>query len=940
MKKALLPTILLCVILIVASGVFICLAAFESGSSALLDEIRPYAEKAFGLYGTEAFSSYSRFGLLPMAVLMAYLGIWILIQRKPHRPILAIAVYVNLYYLFGTSLGYGEGKAFRFLESLPIPAYLVLSALLLLQACLILVLERKKTAPEAKAESQPEPAVQPSEHKVDFSTRSPRAMSHPEPPAPEPEQAPAKLIDIYENVKLQDVIDNSQEEQEETKPSYPTIFDVIAKENQILSTAKPRMTAQEIQEENRRFALEKQRILDEERALLERKSQEALEKQRQKERSEAERKAQEQRAEAERRAQEDLALLRLGQRGQMEFSAQPQSLQAAASKIAMDLERQSLEIAQRLRDNHSKAKEETYFKPLEEQNRKVLEDKASKLEPEAPSAEPEPLQPESQPFELTRSSSVESPVKPKPSLEEKSFNWDRSKDYKVPEGDASSESDLFSGVGNLRSAEGRSRTSLLSNPAYNYEYPQAYLLTKYPQPDNAQLDDLTIGKGRTIVETLEQFHIKSTLKDITKGPTVTLYEIALAPGVKISALNGLTDNLAMQLAVGSVRLITPIPGKQAIGVEVPNANRQIVGFSDMLDSLMASKAKVPMVLGKKITGEAVVADLASAPHVLIAGSTGSGKSVCVNSLICSILYTKTPKEVRLIMVDPKVVELKVYNDIPHLLTPVITEPKKAIKAMQFCLQELTRRYEALSSIGVRNIAAYNEKVQAEKLLREKLPYIVVVMDEFADLMTVAGKELETLLHRLSAMARAVGIHLVFATQRPSADVVTGLIKSNLPTKIAFAVSNQLNSRIILDASGAETLLGKGDMLFASASQRDFLRIQGSFLSDKEVEDVVNFVKQQGEPDYLDDEIFEDDEEAEDNGVDENGSPISSGSDGDIFDSALEIAFEHQSISTSYLQRRLGIGYNKAANLIEKMEKLGYVGPARGSKPREVLRFEK
>lgn len=321
MKKALLPTILLCVILIVASGVFICLAAFESGSSALLDEIRPYAEKAFGLYGTEAFSSYSRFGLLPMAVLMAYLGIWILIQRKPHRPILAIAVYVNLYYLFGTSLGYGEGKAFRFLESLPIPAYLVLSALLLLQACLILVLERKKTAPEAKAESQPEPAVQPSEHKVDFSTRSPRAMSHPEPPAPEPQSSPTKPIDSYENVKLQDVIDNSQEEQEETKPSYPTIFDVIAKENQILSTAKPRMTAQEIQEENRRFALEKQRILDEERALLERKSQEALEKQRQKERSEAERKAQEQRAEAERRAQEDLALLRLGQRGQMEFSA-------------------------------------------------------------------------------------------------------------------------------------------------------------------------------------------------------------------------------------------------------------------------------------------------------------------------------------------------------------------------------------------------------------------------------------------------------------------------------------------------------------------------------------------------------------------------------------------------------------------------------------------
>jgi S-DNA-T family DNA segregation ATPase FtsK/SpoIIIE len=343
-----------------------------------------------------------------------------------------------------------------------------------------------------------------------------------------------------------------------------------------------------------------------------------------------------------------------------------------------------------------------------------------------------------------------------------------------------------------------------------------------------------------------------------------------------------------------------------------------------------------MVLGRKITGEPVVIELTQTPHLLIAGATGSGKSVCVNSLISSILYRKSPKDVRLILVDPKIVELRIYNGIPHLLTPVITEPKKTIKALEFCLYEMSRRYNLLNSIAVRNITAYNKKIKEQKLAREKLPYIVVIIDEFADLMNTVGKELETLLARLAAMARAVGIHLVLATQRPSANVITGIIKSNLPTRIAFMVASQIDSRIIIDGSGAEKLLGKGDMLFAPGWDPSSVRLQGAFLSDEEVERVVEYAKSQGEPDYLDEAFFED----EDTATEENGDEESPYADNDdaLMEKALKIVVERQSASASYLQRRLKIGYNRAARLVEQMEEDGYVGPARGSKPRELLRF--
>ncbi len=518
-------------------------------------------------------------------------------------------------------------------------------------------------------------------------------------------------------------------------------------------------------------------------------------------------------------------------------------------------------------------------------------------------------------------------IAPAPALKEDQNNWD---------GSDENDYDLYSGVGGLGHAEAaKSKSYLLNKNKLIYHFPPRKLLRSYPKDRSTVHDHEVIERGDTIINTLKQFRVDCHLVGITKGPTVTMYEIALAPGVKVSAVAGLTDNIAMDLAVSQVRLVAPIPGKQAVGVEVPNFQRETIGFNEIIDSLDTVKMKMPVVLGKKITGENVAMDIASAPHILIAGATGSGKSVCVNSMICSLLYTKTPKEVRMIMVDPKIVELKVYNGIPHLLTPVITDPKKAIKALQYCLEEMERRYHVIGSVNVRNIANYNAKIDEEHLAREKMPYIVVIMDEFADLMTVAGKELEVLLNRLSAMARAVGIHLVFATQRPSAEVVTGLIKNNLPTKIAFSVTSQINSRIIIDTVGAERLLGKGDMLYVTSSTRDPERIQGAFLSDQEVESIAEYVKTQGKPDYLDEALFEDEPPESDEEEDEESA---FSGDEALYEKALKIVFDRQSASASYLQRRLCIGYNKAARLIEKMEDDGYVGPARGSKPRELLKF--
>ena len=343
-----------------------------------------------------------------------------------------------------------------------------------------------------------------------------------------------------------------------------------------------------------------------------------------------------------------------------------------------------------------------------------------------------------------------------------------------------------------------------------------------------------------------------------------------------------------------------------------------------------------MILGRDIQGEPKVLDVSKCPHLLIAGTTGSGKSVCINGLIASILYTKSPKDVRLIMVDPKVVELNVYNGIPHLLTPVITEPKRVLKMLNWLVEEMDRRYNVFSQAGVRNIENFNSRIHEFGYATEKMPYIVLIMDEFADLMTVIGKDIEDYIRRIMAKARAAGIHVVMATQRPSSEVVTGTIKNNIPTRIAFAASSGMNSRIVLDEMGAENLLGKGDMLLSTQSSPGLVRIQGAFLSEDEVDQIVRHVKKQGEPDYLDEAIFEDEPEPDDSPISEESLE---GSDADLYERAKQICFERKGASASYLQRRLSIGYNRAARLVEQMEDEGIVGPANGSKPREILRYE-
>ncbi len=461
------------------------------------------------------------------------------------------------------------------------------------------------------------------------------------------------------------------------------------------------------------------------------------------------------------------------------------------------------------------------------------------------------------------------------------------------------------------------------------------LLTAYKDDQYWIIDDATKQASLNLKQTLAEFNIEADITGIKKGPVVTMFEILPAPGVKLSKIVALQDNIALSLAAQSVRIVAPIPGKQAVGIEVPNRNRSVVGFREIIEMDLPEwkKMAVPVVLGKDILGKAQLIDLVKTPHMLIAGATGSGKSVCVNSLILSILYKRSYDDVKMILVDPKVVELKLYNNIPHLLTPVITEPKKALQALQWCLCEMERRYALLDGMGVRDISNYNVKIKEQKICTQKLPYIVVIIDEFADLMATSGKELENIVARLTAMSRAVGIHLVLATQRPSVNVITGLIKANIPTRIAFMVASRTDSNIIIDTVGAEKLLGRGDMLYASAVDPAPIRIQGTFVSDQEVENVVTAVKDYGEPDYIDEEIFVDDDE-EEGARDLFGEPMSD--DDPLYDQALEIVVQSGKASASYIQRRLKIGYNRAARLVEEMEERGIVGPANGSKPREVI----
>jgi S-DNA-T family DNA segregation ATPase FtsK/SpoIIIE len=427
----------------------------------------------------------------------------------------------------------------------------------------------------------------------------------------------------------------------------------------------------------------------------------------------------------------------------------------------------------------------------------------------------------------------------------------------------------------------------------------------------------TERKAQELERTLKEFGIDAKVTGIIMGPVITRYELQPAPGVKLSRIENLSNNIALSLSANGVRIEAPIPGRAAVGIEIPNDEREVVTLGDILESA-TKKGELPLVLGKDISGETVVSDLCSMPHLLIAGATGAGKSVCVNSLIMSMISQKSPEQVRLLMIDPKMVELKIYNGIPHLLTEVVTDPRDAAKALRWVIFEMENRYRLLDENYVRNISSYNRK------MREPLPYIVIIVDEFANLMAISQKEVEDAVVRLAAMSRAVGIHLIMATQRPSVDVITGLIKANFPFRIAFQVASKMDSRTILDTVGAEKLLGSGDMLFAPAGSMNIQRIQGAFISEEEVVRIVRELKKKAQPEYVEDMFSHSHEEG----------PAVDFED-PLLDQAIEIVLNTKRASASFLQRRLKIGYNRSARLIELMEEKGIIGPPRGSKPREI-----
>jgi len=471
-----------------------------------------------------------------------------------------------------------------------------------------------------------------------------------------------------------------------------------------------------------------------------------------------------------------------------------------------------------------------------------------------------------------------------------------------------------------------------------YVFPPMTLLTANPNTQVSGSRSSILENSRKLEETLKSFGVEAKVVEVSKGPTVTRYELAPGVGVKVSKISALADDLALNLAAVGIRIEAPIPGKAAVGIEIPNKEISPVYLREVIeDEAFASfPSKVAFALGKDIAGNTVVADIAKMPHLLIAGATGSGKSVCINTLITSIIYKSTPQEVKLLMIDPKVVELSVYNGIPHLLIPVVTDPKKASAALFWAVQEMVRRYNLFAEASVRDLKGYNamlseQKPQEGEEVEGPLPQIVIIIDELADLMMVAPGEVEDSICRLAQMARAAGLHLIIATQRPSVDVITGLIKANVPSRLAFAVSSGVDSRTILDSVGAERLLGKGDMLFNPVGLGKPQRIQGAFISDKEVESIVSFVKR-GEKVTYDNEMIEKITAAR---------PSSDAADSDaeideLFDAAAEFVISKEKASASLLQRQFRIGYNRASRLIEDLESKGIVGPEDGAKPRKVL----
>ncbi|MCK5119398.1 MAG: DNA translocase FtsK [Candidatus Latescibacteria bacterium] len=477
-----------------------------------------------------------------------------------------------------------------------------------------------------------------------------------------------------------------------------------------------------------------------------------------------------------------------------------------------------------------------------------------------------------------------------------------------------------------------------------YRLPAPALLDPPSDKGERQSKEKLLQNAETLEARLEDFGVQGKVVQVRPGPVITLYEVEPAPGIKVSRIVSLSDDLAMLMRASRIRIQAPIPGRGAVGIEIPNPKPAIVALREIMESekFVNSPDNIPLALGKTIAGDPFCADLTAMPHLLIAGATGSGKSVCINTLISSILFKSSPEDVRFIMVEPKMLELSMYNDIPHLMTPVVTDPKRASEALRWGVAEMEKRYRIMAQLGVRNIEEYNSRLAVMRselrddddpqvTLPAPLSYIVVIIDELADLMMVASKDIEDSLARLAQMARAVGIHIIIATQRPSVDVITGVIKANFPTRIAFQVASKVDSRTILDANGAENLLGRGDMLFLPPGMPAPIRIHGAYISSEESERLVRYLKKQRiEAQQV--EIF-----------DEEGESLSLGdSEGrdELFDEALELVIRHQQGSTSFLQRRLKIGYARAGRLMDQLESAGIVGAANGSKAREVLADER
>ena len=476
----------------------------------------------------------------------------------------------------------------------------------------------------------------------------------------------------------------------------------------------------------------------------------------------------------------------------------------------------------------------------------------------------------------------------------------------------------------------------LTEEEENYEFPPIELLSEGEGRVLKGGKKALTDTAAKLQKTLYSFGVSAKVENVSVGPAITRYEVKPAEGVRVSKIANLADDIALSLAAQSIRIEAPIPGKQAVGIEIPNKENEVVHLRDIIETeeFVNHKSKLALALGKNVAGEAVIADVAKMPHVLIAGSTGSGKSVCINTLITSILYKAKPNEVKLLMVDPKVVELSVYNGIPHLLIPVVTDPKKAAGALSWAVQEMVNRYSLFAEKGVRDIKGYNAAIEKEGGTG-KLPQIVIIIDELADLMMVAAKEVEDAICRLAQMARAAGMHLVIATQRPSVDVITGIIKANIPSRIAFAVSSQVDSRTILDTAGAEKLLGKGDMLFYPSGAPKPTRVQGSYVSDEEVEKIVDFLKFNGGEAKYNEDIMESIEKA--NSTDQELDKEANEDDADpLLMDAIDTVVEAGQASTSFIQRRFKVGYARAGRIIDQMEERGIISGYQGSKPREVL----